>query len=248
MTRMPLLLLFVALGCGPTQSRVAEPVAPPIAASTSPAEAPTPPPASTDEVSPPQRVAPPPPSLSPPSTARCAAGTKDTLSVALVLDTSGSMAGPPIDALRDAAIAAVATLDPTDQLYIVSFDSRPHEMLALAPVGDGRAARDALTKLDAVGGTDGSPALELALTALSKSSSQRRHVLFLADGQMPPAGIEDIVSALHACGATVSTIGLGHSVDASLLSKMAEMGGGRFIPLSKPSELAPAFHIQLRSP
>ncbi len=75
----------------------------------------------------------------------------DTLAIVLAIDTSGSMAGAPLEAARDAAISLIDQLNEGDEVAIVRFSN--NVSLALDFTTDRAAARDVLNSLVAEGET-----------------------------------------------------------------------------------------------
>ena len=58
------------------------------------------------------------------------------INVALVLDRSGSMSGPPLEAAKEAAARFSSFLTPQDRLSIVVFDDHVRTIFGPAPAGD----------------------------------------------------------------------------------------------------------------
>src|SRR6476620_2486002 len=64
------------------------------------------------------------------------------INVALVLDRSGSMAGEPLEAAKDAARRFAGFLSPADRLAIVTFDDEVHTIFGPAAGGDSSAEEE----------------------------------------------------------------------------------------------------------
>lgn len=149
--------------------------------------------------------------------------------ITLVLDRSGSMSGPGIEAARAAARKLVAHLDARDAVNVIAFDDKvdalyPHPM----PLDDAhRHEIDAsLAKLAVRGGTDIALALSRALASQVKDERPDL-VLFLTDGQSDgPAAIASAES--DKSDTRVFTVGLGAGVDKALLARIASLRKGRF--------------------
>jgi Ca-activated chloride channel family protein len=56
-----------------------------------------------------------------------------SLELALVLDRSGSMAGPKLEAAKQSAARLVERLRPTDSIALVAYDSHVNLLSPLAP-------------------------------------------------------------------------------------------------------------------
>ena len=169
--------------------------------------------------------------LAPPAPAQVA---RRPLALSLVIDRSGSMAGPKLDVTRRCAAFLVEHLAPTDQLSIVSFDDEVRLVAPLVPVGDNRVPLLAAIEGIFSGGSTNLSGGWLkgveTLAALDGHAVTRR-VLLLTDGQAN-VGIKDagklatmaIASAADGIGTT--TIGFGDGFSEDLLAGMADGGGG----------------------
>ncbi len=58
------------------------------------------------------------------------------LHLALVIDRSGSMAGPKLETTKECAAFLVRRLAPTDELALVTYDDEVQLLSPLVPVGD----------------------------------------------------------------------------------------------------------------
>src|SRR4051812_33200085 len=104
----------------------------------------------------------------------------------------------------------------------------------------------AIEKIAAGGGTEILGAIDLAWKEMGRArSAKKRHVILLTDGQAPQAGLRDMATAMHAEAITISTIGLGSSVDAAMLRMLAATGGGREHEVSDPLKLPAIFRGEI---
>ncbi len=169
----------------------------------------------------------------------------DTVSLALVLDTSGSMAGRKIAAAKKAAWAAVEALDERDRVAILSFDSDSRLILRLTSASDQTLIRLTLTGIGVGGETRFAPALESALAVLRDDPASVRHVIFLSDGRAWPEATRPIVERMRAQGITLSTVGLGEDHDHEALGRLAAWGGGRYY-FATIEDVPQIFNIDVR--
>ncbi len=170
------------------------------------------------------------------------------ISVVLMIDTSSSMAGTPIERARQAAALFVENLGENDSVAILTFDS------TVRLVQDFTTDKDTLRRTIATfafGGQtalyDGSlRAIEQALTA----PNQRRTIILLGDGSefggvdannaVLPASTTSRVEALRTAqvrGVPVYTIGLGFGADRTYLEDLANATNGRFYESPSPENL-----------
>ena len=169
--------------------------------------------------------------LAPPAPAQA---ERRPLALSLVIDRSGSMAGPKLDITRRCAAFLVEHLAPTDQLSIVSFDDEVRLVAPLVPVGDNRVPLLASIEGIFSGGSTNLSGGWLkgieTLAALDGDTFTRR-VLLLTDGQAN-VGIKDaaqlatMARASADDGIGTTTIGFGEGFSEDLLAGMADGGGG----------------------
>ena len=152
--------------------------------------------------------------------------------VALVIDRSGSMSGPPIAQARRCAEYVVGALRPADTVSLVQFDHRVRRLWPAVPLGDGAAVRAAIASIQAGGQTDlhGGWAVG-ADTLVDVGGSGLKRVILLSDGQAnqgltDTAAIASQCERQAACGITTSTYGLGKNFNEDLMVAMARAGGG----------------------
>ncbi|MCS6900753.1 MAG: VWA domain-containing protein [Myxococcales bacterium] len=187
------------------------------------------------------------------STAKALAA-RPRLSVHLVLDVSGSMAGDAIANARKAAQALVDRLDGSDDFSLVTFSSDARVAIQDGPVGPRREQiRKTIEEIREGGGTNIGAGLELGYQqAHSKSIPEDavKVVLLLSDGHVN-SGILDKNSlarlALNAFqdGIQTSSFGLGSDYDGPLMSAIAADGAGGYYYLRDSEQIASALAAEL---
>lgn len=146
----------------------------------------------------------------------------------LLLDTSGSMDGAPLDQARSVAAALVETLGDADQLEMIEFgnDARRWKRSSVPASAKHRAeAQKWLSSLRASGGTDMTAGIYEAIATLRAEA--QRQVVLITDGQI---GFEQEVLA-QICArlpkqSRLHTVGVGSAVNRSLTGPAARAGGG----------------------
>lgn len=168
---------------------------------------------------------------------------KDMPSVAMVLviDRSGSMNGLPIEMAKAACKATVATLQGDDLIEVIAFDSTPNRYVKMGPARYRSRIQNQIARIQAGGGTEIFPALDMAYQDISVVQARKKHVILLTDGRAPSQGIKDLVQAMIAESITVTTVGLGDGADGDLLRMIAETGGGRYHAVPDPNSLPKIF-------
>jgi uncharacterized membrane protein len=164
-----------------------------------------------------------------------------TLALVLVLDRSGSMAGPKLDLTKEGARAALRLLPTGAAFGVIAFDAQPLTLVPLQVVHDRERLEGALDRLIASGGTNIAVGLREGIEALRTSSAGRKHAILLSDGQSAPEGIPALVDAARDSGITFSTVAVGDGADQHLLRSIASRGGGRAYFTAEPASLPRLF-------
>lgn len=159
---------------------------------------------------------------------------RSPLSLALVLDRSGSMDGPPLREAVRCARAMIELLRPEDRVALVVYDNRVDTLVPAQTLHDRTPLYRALETVRAGGSTDLHGgwlrgAEELAAHTAPDTLSR---VLLLSDGQANHGlvDLDEITSQcaqLAAAAVTTSTYGLGHGFNENLMEAMARAGQGQ---------------------
>ncbi|HEX4965608.1 MAG TPA: VWA domain-containing protein [Thermoanaerobaculia bacterium] len=171
------------------------------------------------------------------------------LTVGILVDTSGSMAGSLVEAEKAAAGFLQSVMRPKDKAFLVSFAARSH--LDMPPTDDVGAMVQAIEGLQAVGETAIHDALVHSLYYFRGVQGQRAMVL-LSDGDDNKSYIsfKDAMEYASRSGVAVYAIGLNLSAfDASIKNKLSELAsstGGRAFWTNHPDEL-PAIYKQIET-
>ncbi|MCE7975282.1 MAG: VWA domain-containing protein, partial [Leptolyngbya sp. PLA1] len=164
----------------------------------------------------------------------------------LVIDNSGSMDRRVLgtgqsqqEIANEAAVLAVRSLEPTDLLGVVTFNSRPSLVLPLGPNGDPARTTRVLRAISADGGTNLGPALDLAREQLAGADQVKlKHVVVLTDGvSRDKQTLPDRVRELVADGVRVTAIAVGDGADVAELAGLAKLGGGEFFHAQNVAQL-----------
>ncbi|MDR1360125.1 MAG: VWA domain-containing protein [Deltaproteobacteria bacterium] len=172
------------------------------------------------------------------------------LSLALVIDRSGSMAdAKKLDYAIRAGKEAVRLLGPKDSLALIQYDDKVQVLFPLAPLKDKSVLNRLLDGLTPGETTFLSGGLEAGIAQLRKDrSGNLKRVLLLSDG-LANRGVTDAgrVAAMGASardkGISVSSMGLGLDYDETLMQGLAQRGGGQYSYI-RDSEDLPAFFRQ----
>ena len=173
------------------------------------------------------------------------------LDIALVIDRSGSMGGPPLETAKECAVRIVKGLRPDDRISIVTFDDEINVLQALTTVGDTKDIEARVRSIKCGGSTNLFGGWEEGAKQLAPFVKKERiaRVILLSDGQANQGLVNESeifthVTKLAGTGITTSTIGLGHGFNESLLAGMAKSGEGVANFGQTPEDLDEAFEQQ----
>jgi len=151
--------------------------------------------------------------------------------IILVMDTSGSMSGIPIESSKRFVKMALGSLGPRDTFNLIRFAGSAETFSAEPLPNDDASIRRAVKwvkKLTGGGGTEMLTGFRAAF-ARPADPDRMRMVVFLTDGY-----IGNDSQILEAVGAVVGdarifSLGIGSSVNHYLLDRMAELGRGAYV-------------------
>lgn len=164
--------------------------------------------------------------------------TTDNVATALVIDNSGSMSwNDPQRMRQDAADSYINTAVPGDRIGIIGFESSSYQIAPMQKMPDGattlKSALDA--RITDGGGTNIGAGLQAACTMLDDQAlPARRGAILLTDGD---GSYSSQASCFASKGWHVYPVGLGSSVNTSLLNTIASTTGGYYQPVPTAAEL-----------
>jgi VWFA-related protein len=171
------------------------------------------------------------------------------LTIGILLDTSGSMAGSMVETQKAASGFLESVMRPKDRAFAVSFARRPR--LEMPPTDDVGAVIQSIDGLQAVGDTALHDALVHSLYYFRGIQGQRAMVL-LSDGDDNASYInyKDVIEYAKRSGVAIYTIGLNiPAFEVGIrgkLGELAEATGGRTFLTGNPEEL-PGIYKQIET-
>jgi Ca-activated chloride channel family protein len=152
------------------------------------------------------------------------------LNLCLVLDTSTSMSGRRLDAVKETAIKIVQTLRPHDVLSMVTFNDRA-EVIAPAKRGQNKSMLEArISTIHTRGGTEIGQGLETGLRELSHhlDDTYHNHIILITDGRTYGDEENCLAMADDAAknGITINPLGIGSKWSDDFLDTLAIKTGG----------------------
>lgn len=166
--------------------------------------------------------------------------------VSFVIDTSGSMAGEKMNALKSALSHGIAGLGEDDLFQIVTFGGHVERFAERMVAANDPNKRDAMTfirNLEPLGGTPIDEALQLALSSATGSRQIPHQLILITDGrptigEIDPVQIRQRVRAQVAREARIFALGVGNDVQPAFLDALAEENHGRSVYLRGNAEAA----------
>lgn len=164
------------------------------------------------------------------------------VSLAVVIDVSGSMAGVKMIQAKNAARSLVNRLGGDDHLALVAFSNTATTWPLTRMDSEGRAQALAwIDRLGPEGATNISAGLADGETVLSAAPGSRRLVL-VSDGKatvgnVDRTSLERIAMRTHERNMTLTAIGVGDDFDPGLMRGLAQAGGGFYGDLRQPEAL-----------
>ncbi len=168
------------------------------------------------------------------------------LSMALVIDTSGSMSSEDKMelAIQSAQVAVGLMLD-GEYLTVVAFDDDATVLLQATEVNDSvkATANQRIAALAAGGGTAMGDAVLAATAQLDRVNGCKEFLVVLSDGVSSPPSANDptVVQALQAGGYDVFSVALGNFSDDDALVDVAAQTGGQFYKAEAAEQLPGTF-------
>jgi len=181
--------------------------------------------------------------------------------IAFVVDTSGSMAGPKIEQVKNALTYCLNSLSRDDRFTVIRFSTDAEAYareLVTASRGEVARAVSFVERFRARGGTAIEDAMKLAFEATESRADESRPLMiaFLTDGlptigERDPERLSKLVAGRMPKDARVFVFGVGNNLNTKLLDRMAELGNGSrtYVAPEEDVEIAVSgFYDRIASP
>lgn len=163
--------------------------------------------------------------------------TKGTAAVVFVIDKSRSMAeGEKMPRAQQAVKDAIAKLSDSDLAGVIGFDFSPFVIVRLEPLSSSRAnILKRLKYLTTASRTNVFPALEEAHKQLAGIGAERKHIIVVFDGPLPPTDQQphyQLWQRMNDSGVTLSIVQIGSDASATL-KELATASCGQFYQVAE---------------
>lgn len=162
-------------------------------------------------------------------------------SLAVVLDTSGSMSGGKLEDAKQSILKLLDRMHDDDEIALVRYADSSEVIQPLARVGNVRSAlASRIRTLDVSGGTNIPGGLAAGLRAIDDAARGRvRRLVLVSDGlDATRAQAERLARESFQNGITVSSLGIGLDFDESYMGGVAQTGHGNFAFVKEGENMA----------
>ncbi|HEU5081379.1 MAG TPA: VWA domain-containing protein [Opitutaceae bacterium] len=180
------------------------------------------------------------------------ARSKSIRNIAFVIDRSGSMAGEPIQAIRQAIPIALNSLSERDVVSVVLFGSEVKALIEARRRDQLKDFDALLSQTEPVGGASLYDALNQGAAQLRRYAGVNtvNQLILISDGQPTkgPREFDDfsrLVELFAKENISVSAIGVGMEFNEDLLAGIARAGNGRFLYVESATKLSEVLQAEL---
>ncbi|MGE5657541.1 MAG: vWA domain-containing protein [Actinomycetota bacterium] len=167
------------------------------------------------------------------------------LNLCLILDHSGSMAGRPLEMVKQAAGRLVERLSPGDRLSVVAFDHQAKVIVPNQLVQNPSSLKKQIDKLRSAGGTAIDEGIKLGIEELGKGKKETVSQAFLLTDGENEHGDNNRCLKLSKLAAdynmTLNSLGFGDHWNQDILEEIADAGGGTLAYIQRPENAVDEF-------
>ena len=178
---------------------------------------------------------------------------REPLNLSLVFDRSASMnIDSKIGFVRKAGHLLADNLTPHDFTALVAYNHEVQLLVPMHPVVNREYLHHRIDELTAIGDTNISGGFLEGCAQMEKRLTEpgQHHVILLTDG-IANRGVTDvnglvaIVERAKQRGIGLTTIGVGSDFNETLLTRMAQAGGGHYVYVANPDQIPTAVEKEL---
>ena len=176
--------------------------------------------------------------------------TDTPMTVGILIDTSGSMAGGKLEKAIEAVQLLAKTLSPKDQIFVMPFTTQPFLLVDFTPASTDLSRP--LSRLMAKGGTSIGAAVEEGIFKMRDAAYKKQALVVVSDGlDITGKGVIDKIRSHETLVYGIGLKGIGGlrglaahvqalNVHGSSLNVYAEESGGKAVFVKTLDEIAPA--------
>jgi Ca-activated chloride channel family protein len=160
-----------------------------------------------------------------------------SVALVVIIDTSGSMAGAPMDLAKQIARLAVRRLKPEDRVGVVEFYGARQWSVPIQPARDTAEVERAIGRMQAQGGTQLFPAIQEAYFGLKNTDARFKHMLVITDAGVEEDNYQRLLRHIAQDRINVSTALVGGGEGEQRMADLANWGRGRFYQVGEESSM-----------
>ena len=180
---------------------------------------------------------------------------RQIVDLVVVLDRSGSMEGPKLEAARQTLLRLLDRLGPEDRLSLVTYADNVQVEVPLTTVDPEHRMRWAsqINHVSAEGSTNLGEGLRTGIDLLrqTQAGQRQRKLILISDGLAnqgvtAPLALGQMAASAREARIAVSTVGVGLDFNELLMTTIADQGAGRYHFLEDPLTFAAVIETELR--
>jgi len=175
------------------------------------------------------------------------------VNLSIGLDRSGSMTTEKLAKVKEAAIAAVRRLSPSDIFSLIAY---AQNVETIVPAQNVNNVEDIVSRINAIAPTKGNTALfgglSIAAHEIRKNADRKyiRRIVLMSDGKANagPSGVDDmgrLAQALKKENISVTTVGVGDDYNEDLMTILAAKSDGNTYYVKTIDDVARIFTAEL---
>ena len=172
-----------------------------------------------------------------------------TLNLCLVIDISSSMAGKPLDAVKEAAITIIRELHPGDHISLVVFNQEATTIVSNQLMMNTGEIEQKIQNLVADGGRAIDQGLKLGIKEVARGRRNTVSQIFLLTNGENEQGSDErcfkLAQLASEYSITIHTLGLGSNWNQDVLETIADSANGTLVYIEKPEIAVQKFRTLL---
>ncbi|MCD7099521.1 VWA domain-containing protein [Stenotrophomonas sp. MMGLT7] len=168
-----------------------------------------------------------------------------SVALVIIIDSSGSMVGAPMELAKQVARLAVRRLRPEDRVGVVEFYGARQWSVPIQPARDTADVERAIGRMQAQGGTQLFPAIQEAYFGLKDTDARYKHMLVITDAGVEDENYQRLLRHIAQDRINVSTALVGNGQGEERMAELANWGRGRFYAIADESSMV---ELDLKQP